>query len=257
MSARAAMLLAAPFALLAFAMHVGATLWLQPLTWRIDSFAFGLLAYFGLAVTSFGIPLAAYLLLTKTARQRPPTWHLDELKRRFVAGASPCSTGPLAILFGWFTGGAILTERVPNEEHMRIAQFGVMTTISIVLAVGLLTAIVVRLLMNRPRISLTVEGITVQRLRGCGQTRWDELLPGGPPPPAKRNPNTLILYTMNAAAGGPPQPRALPVRDLHVDTAFLANTIRCYVENPDRRAAIGTAGERARLHLLLAGRADS
>lgn len=248
------MLLAAPFALLAFAMHLGATLWLQPLTWRIGPLALGLLAYSGLAAGSFGIPLAAYLLLTRAARQRRPAWYLDEQKRRFVAGSSPYSTGPLAILSGWFTGGLVLTERVPNEEHMRIAQFGVVTTISIVAALGLLILITLRLLVNRPRLILTAEGITVQVLRGRVETRWDELLPGGPPPPAKRNPHTLVVLTINAA-GGPPQPQALPARSLHIDTAFLAATIRCYVENPDRRAGIGTSEERARLQLLVSGTA--
>ncbi|UQU66846.1 hypothetical protein COUCH_11495 [Couchioplanes caeruleus] len=200
MSARVAMLLAAPFVLVAFAMRLGVALWLQPFTWRVDSFILGLLAFLGLLAISVGIPLAGYLQLTRAARQSPRGWRCDVQHRRFAAGPSPVSTGPWAIVLGWMAGGVFPTERVPNEEHMRIAQLGFMTPVWIGLAVGLLLLAELGLLMGRPRLSLDAEGITVQRLRNV-RIRWDELLPGGPPPPAERNPRTLVVYTFSPIPG--------------------------------------------------------
>jgi len=69
------------------------------------------------------------MLLTRSARSRPRTWQLDVGKRCFTALPSPYITGPWAVVMGWMCGGIVPTERVPDQEHMRIAQLGVETPI--------------------------------------------------------------------------------------------------------------------------------
>ena len=179
MSARVALLLAAPFAVLAFGVRLGETLWLQPLAWRIHPSVLGLLASLGLLAGSAAVPVGGYLLLARSARRRPRTWHLDLGKRRFDAMASPYGMGPLVIGAGWMCGGIVLTERVPNQDHMRIAQLGVATTISIVVAAALMTAIMLlpllMVVVNRPMLSLDSDGLILQSLWRRTRLRWDEL----------------------------------------------------------------------------------
>jgi hypothetical protein len=243
MSARVALLLAVPFAVLASGLRLGETLWLRPLTWHIHPFLpSGLLTDLALNAGSAAVPLGGYLLLTRSTRKRPRTWHLDPGRRRFTATASPYSMGPWAVAMGWMCGGVVLTERVPNQEHMRIAQLGVATTISMVVAATAMIMIMLLLLVNRPLLSLDSAGMTLHGLGRPVRLRWDELLPASPPRPSKSNPKVLILYQA-APSGGPPQSCGLPARSLHIDTAFLADTIRRYADNPDHRASIGTADE--------------
>jgi hypothetical protein len=256
MSTRVAMLLAAPFAVLAFGLHLGEALWLEPLSWRLHHFVPGLLTYFGLLAASAAVPIGGYTLLTRSVRRRPRTWHLDVRNRRFTAPASPYSTGPGAVTMGWVCGGIVLTERVPNQEHKRIAELGVATTINIAVAATLMIMVMLFLLLtvvvNRPLLSLDADGMTLQSLGRQTRLRWAELLPGGPPRPGKPNPTALVLYQRRTApADGPPQSRPLPARRLHIDTAFLADTIRRYADSPDRRAGIGTVEELTALHGLV------
>ena len=128
MSARVAAL----FAVLALGLHLGETLWLEPLTWRLHHVVLGLLTSFSLLAASAAVPIGGYVLLTRSARRRPRMWHLDMRKRLFTAPASPYSTGPSSVAMGWICGGIVLTERVPNQEHKRIAQLGVATTLTVV-----------------------------------------------------------------------------------------------------------------------------
>jgi hypothetical protein len=254
MSTRVAVLLAAPFAVLAFVLRLGGTLWLQPFTWNIHSTVLSLLAFLGLLVGSGAVPAGGYLLLTRSARRRPKTWHLDAGKRRFTAPISPYGPGPWAIAAGWIGGGTVITERVPNQDHMRIARLGVMTSISIVTAATLMIITLLYLVVlaapSAPILSLDSEGMTLRGLWRKTRLRWDELVPGGPPRPSTNNPAVLVLYQQKAGpAAGPPRRRRLDPRRLHIDTAFLADTIRCYADNPDRRAGIGTAEELTALRL--------
>jgi hypothetical protein len=248
MSPRVAILLAAPFSVLAFVLGLGGKLWLEPLTWSIDPPALGLLAGLGVIVGSGAVPLGGYMLLTRSARRRPRTWQLDISQRRFVALPSPYYTGPSAVVGGWLCGGIVPTERVPDQEHMRIAQLGIETPIFIGVAAALmimtLATLVLLAVPNRPLLSLDADGMTLQRLGRRVRLPWDELLPGGPPRPSTRNPAVLDLYQRKAVpAEGPPRRRRLAARRLHIDTTFLADTIRCYADNPDRRPGIGTADE--------------
>ncbi|BBH68758.1 hypothetical protein ACTI_54430 [Actinoplanes sp. OR16] len=248
MSTRIAVLFAAPFAMLAFVLRVGEKLWLEPFTWNTPSALLGLLAFLGLVGGSAAVPVGGYWLLTQSARRRPKTWHLAAGKRRFTAPVSPYGPGPWAIVAGWLAGGTVPIERVPNQDHMRIAQLGVRTSILIVTAAAIMIIALLCLVLlaapSAPILSLDSEGMTLRGLWRQTRLRWHELVPGGPPRPSTNNPAVLVLYQQKAGpAAGPPRRRRLDARRLHVDTTFLADTIRCYVDNPHRRAGIGTAEE--------------
>jgi hypothetical protein len=254
MSTRVAVLLAAPFAALAFVLRLGERLWVEPFTWKTHSALLGLIAFLGLVGGSAAVPVGGYLLLTRSARRRPKTWHLDAGKRRFTAPVSPYGPGPRAVVAGWIGGGTVLTERVPNQDHMRIARLGVMTSISIVTAAAIVIITMLCLVLlaapSTPILSLDSEGMTLRGLWRRTRLRWDELVPGGPPRLSTISPAVLVLYQQKSVpAGRPPRRRRLDPRRLHIDTAFLADTIRCYAVNPDRRAGIGTAEELTALRL--------
>lgn len=88
------MLLAAPFAvLMTFGLHLGETLRLEPLTWRLHHFVPAQLARVGLLAAGAAVPIGGYLLLTRSARRRPRMWRLDIHQRRFTAPASPYGEG--------------------------------------------------------------------------------------------------------------------------------------------------------------------
>src|SRR3954468_9524982 len=164
MSTRVALLLAAPFAVLAFVLRLGGRLWLEPFTWNIGSAVLGLLAFLGLLVGSVAVPVSGYLLLTRSARRRPKTWHLDAGKRRFTAPVSPYGPGPWAVVAGWLGGGSVPTERVPNQDHLRVARLGVMTSIIIVTAASIMIITLLCLILlaarSTPILSLDSEGMT-------------------------------------------------------------------------------------------------
>jgi hypothetical protein len=249
MSARVARLLAVPFAVLAFALRIGETLWLQPFALRIASPDVSLLAYLGLVAASLAVPAGSYLLLTGQARKRRATWQLDDRGRRFTAPASPHWVGPWAIGLGWAAGGLSATERVPNQDRMRIAQLGALTTVSVVLAAAVLALALLMLLVNRPCLHLDPDGITLHRIVTQVRTRWDELMPGGPPAPAKRDAFLTLCRVTATPVEGPARPWKLPARSLHVDPAFFAYTIRRYVDSPERRAGIGSTAELTALQM--------
>ena len=254
MSTRVAVLLAAPFAVLAFVLHLGGRLWLEPFISNTPSTVLSLLAFLGLHLGSVAVSVVGYLLLTRSARRRPKTWHLDAGKRRFTAPVSPYGPGPWAIVAGWASGGTLIIERVPDQDHMGIARLGVMTSVSIVTTAGIMIITLLCLVLlaapSTPILSLDSEGMTLRGLRRKTRLRWDELVPGGPPRPSTNNPTVLVLYQQKAGpTAGPPRRRRLGPRRLHIDTAFLADTIRCYADNPDRRAGIGTAEELTALQL--------
>jgi hypothetical protein len=255
-SPTAARLIALPFALSAFAARMLETFWITPLTWRIES---GLLAFAAWMVTllvSVGLPLAGYLLVTRRARRREATWQIEPggpggaEAARFVAPAAPRWTGSWAILVGWMAGAGLMTERVPGEDRMRIADFGYALPVSIVLVSIAWLAIVAIVAMGRPRLMLDWDGATLRRPLGRLRLAWQELIPGGPPLPAKRNPESLAVYRL---AAGVTAPVLLPAGRLQVDSAFLAHTIRYYTEHPEQRGSIGTQAGLDALRSAFAG----
>ncbi|MBU2666692.1 hypothetical protein KOI35_24595 [Actinoplanes bogorensis] len=240
MPPRLSRLLAPLFVILAFALSAGLSLWLRPLTWRVQPLAAGLAVYLLLLVACAVVPAGVYALITGAFRDRPAGWESDPAGRRFSVQSSPRQAAML-IAAGSVVGQAVPVERVPNEDQMRIAQLGVVTWVFFGLVAVLMIDLVLRSMTSRPSVVLTPDGLTLGHRFREQEIRWDELRPGGPPRPAKRNPGTLKLLRSEAA------PLSLPAGVLQIDTAFLAHTIRRYVEHPDRRPRIGDAAELAEL----------
>lgn len=240
-------LLALPFGLLAFALRLAAAFWVMPLTWQVHPTLGGLPIWLAALAASLGVPVGLHhLSVLRSVPRRPASFRLDG--GAFVAPAAPHDIGTTAVIVLWIAAGAVWTERAPGGDRMRLAEFDEAALISI-LIVGVLSALaVVLLLVDRPWVALSPDGVTVQRLTSRRFIGWSELAPGGPPPPPGRRPRTLWLYRTNGSTlGGRPRPYVLPVGTLQVDPAFLAHTIRHYVEQPGQRPGIGTEAELARL----------
>ncbi|WLS48350.1 hypothetical protein Q3V37_14600 [Micromonospora profundi] len=245
MSPRVARLLIWPFAVAALALRICTELWFKPVTWRIEPSGLAFLAWVAAQGACFLLLAAGHALLTRRVRQRPAAWEIAAGAESFVASASPRWLGPWAILVGWLAAGAVFTERVPGEDRVRLAEIPGALALSIAVPAIVLAAMAAVLLLDRPRLILDRNGITRQGLIRRTLLRWDELLPGGPPP--ARGTANLTLMRQPATPGRPPVPTSLPTRPLDVDPAFLAETIRHYVEHPERRPEIGKRHELDRL----------
>jgi hypothetical protein len=217
-------------------------LWLQPLTWRIEPAIAGFTVYGLLTAVSVAVPAGVYALITGAYRRRPVAWDRDAAGHRFSVLSSP-RQAVVMIIWGWVVTRFVPVERVPNQDRARIAQLGWFTTVVLVIVAALLIDIVLRSMTNRPRIALSPDGLTVRRRVRRDEIRWDELWPGAPLRPAKRNPATINLRPSATAPDRPHRRLSLPAGGLHIDSAFLAYTIRWYVEHPDRRSQIGDAAE--------------
>lgn len=233
MSPRAARRLAIPFVLLAFVLRPATTLWLEPITWRLGSDALGLLVRCLLSAASLALPLLAYLVVSRPGRQRPATWLLGSSS--FTAGASAKWAAPWTIILGWAAGGLIATERVPDQERMRLTEVQPVATISLVCALLVLGASFILLLLDRPTLTLNAAGLTLQRYLSPVVIGWPAI---EGPPALERRDRILVLKVQ-----GESKPRELPTDGLHVNPRFLAHTIERYREAPDRRPAIGTTDE--------------
>jgi len=230
---------------LAFALSLGASLGLQPLVWRIEPDVAGLAVWLLLAAASMAVPAVAYALTTGAFGRRPVAWDSGAEEHRFSAPASP-RQGVVLVISGWLAARLIPVERVPNQDRARIAQLGWVTTVFLLIAALLLIDVVLRSMTDRPDIALSPDALTLRRRVRRAEIRWDELVPGGPPRPAKRNPATIDLLRSATAPTAPARPSrrlSLPAAGLHIDSAFLAYTIRWYVEHPDRRCRIGDPAE--------------
>ena len=237
-SPRAARAAALPFALLAIALRLVVAFWLEPLSLRVEPQAAGLLLAMGGFLASAGLPLGTYLLLTRRARRLPAAFDIDAVGRQFIAPATPRWFAPWTVFGGWIVGNLVAVARVPD------AHFPYVTGIAAVVGLVSITTVALR---HRPLLALSTAGITDQRPVKRLTITWDELVPGCPHLPATRNPRQLTVHSWTASTTEAFTPQHLPVRDWHVDPAFLAHTIRTYVEHSKRRAAIGTAAELARL----------
>jgi hypothetical protein len=230
--------LAPLFVVLAFALSFSAAVWFQPFTWRIRPDVAGITVFLLSIAASAAVPAGLYALITGAFRRRPIAWDSDPVRHRFSAPWSSRQAVKMIVL-GCGVGRIIPVERVPNQDRARIAQLGVSTTVFVVIAAVLLLHLLLWSMTSRPSIALSPDGLTLRRRVRRDEIRWDDLLPGGPPRPDKRNPATIDLRRSVTA----PDRLSLPAGGLHIDTAFLAYTIRWYVEHPDRRARIGDAAE--------------
>jgi hypothetical protein len=196
-----------------------------------------------LIAASAAIPAGMYTLFTDAFRRRPVAWDSNPAGHRFSARTSPRHRAWM-IVSAALVARIIPVERVPNQDRARIAQLGASTTVFITIAVVLLSYLLLWSMTNRPSITLTPDGLILHRqLRKV--ISWDELKPGSPPRPHKRNPATIDLHL--TAPDRPNKRMSLPAGGLHIDTAFLAYTIRWYVVHPDDRSRIGDALELEKL----------
>lgn len=223
------------------------TLWVHPLRDRIEPSWLGLLVHvLGLTASSL-VPLAIFAWLVCPLRLRPAAFQVDSTPRRFVVGTFPRTPGIQAILLLWIGGNFIMSAARGPDGTVGFAGWR-----SAVVPVGLFGLLIVvalvALFIRQAAVVLEPAGITIQRSRRRRTAiPWDELAPGGPPPPAKASPS-LTLYRRGWQPGvGPPRTDELPVGLLNVQPAFLAGAIRRYAEQPQFRAGIGTPTELARL----------
>jgi len=229
---------AVPLGVLGFALRLAVTFWLQPLTWQL-SLASGLLAIAAGMAVAVAIPFGIFWLLTGGIRQRPEAFACGD--GRFTVPASPLYAGSQAMMWMFLSGGAVLTERVPNGDRMRMAEFG-FTWPATVIGVGVFWVVaLVILLIQRPQLHLESGGLVLRRFLRTTAIAWDELAPGGPLPPVKRRARRLRLYLNHTPMLGQyAASEDVPIGWLHIEPAFLARAIRHYVEHPQDRAAIGT-----------------
>lgn len=95
------------------------------------------------------------------------------------------------------------------------------------------------LLIQRPRLELDPAGLTIRHIRTVQRIEWDRLAPGGPVPPAHKRPRELRVYLNEPPVYEVYPPGvSIPVNRLHIDAAYLAETIRRYVEHPEARSEI-------------------
>lgn len=248
-----ARLLALPCGLLAFALRLAATVWATPLAGRIHPEAVAVLAWLTVNLASIGVPVGLYhLVVLRSSPRRPASFRLDARHGGFVVPAAPHRVGDYAIFLSWVGGGLVLTERGSGGGVTRLVEVDLVALVMVFLVLGVAAAVLV--LSDRPRITLDAVGITVQRMDFRQRIGWNELLPGGPPPPTGRRPRNVTLYSMSGTAhGAHPVPLQLPVGQMQVDAAFLADAIRHYVEQPGRRPGIGTEAELANLGAQFGG----
>jgi hypothetical protein len=229
---------ALPLGLLALAVRVAESLWLQPLTWEMSDRGRLLVLLTGHLV-AIGVPLGIFALLFLWDRRSPARFTIGQ--GRLIVPPSPLVAGSQAILWMSFGGGMVLTER--DGDSMRLVEAEWRAS---VIGVAVFAAVALAfLLVRRPLLHLDPEGLTIRRLWRTTRLAWDQLYPGGPRPISKHE-RSMRIYLKGAPVAGTWPGVDIPVRWLHVDPAFLADTIRHYVEHPEDRATIGTGEAGAR-----------
>lgn len=221
---------AAALALIAFALRVAHAFWWD--AHREDLVDQRLIYFYGAMLVIIILPFALFALIARTLT-RPNA--LEVRNGAFVAPNSPVYGGFQAILLMVLASGLVPTMSQAREDLGLV--IGGVGFVALFLA-GAIAFLVVQ----QPWLRLDRDGITIQRLRRT-VLAWDDLTPGGPQRPAKKNPRALLV-AMNRPHQGFAE---IPVGWLHVDPGFLADAIRHYVEHAADREQIGTAAELVRL----------
>src|SRR5262249_34921863 len=95
------------------------------------------------------------------------------------------------------------------------------------------------LLIQRPRLELDPAGLTIRHIRAGQRIAGAPRARGGPGPPSGKRPRELRVYVNEPPVFGVYRPSVcIPVNRLHIDAAYLAETIRRYVEQPEARSEI-------------------
>ncbi|GAA3767373.1 hypothetical protein GCM10022225_62220 [Plantactinospora mayteni] len=243
--------------IVAFLSRFAVTWWLAPVTDRIEPAGLGLPLHLLALVVTVVAPLVVFTRVVVPPRRRPATFRVDAAARRFVVGAFPRFQGGLTIVFLWAAAGLVVVERGPERDVLGFNDWPSETYH------GALFAVVVGFALTAPflqQASFVLEpaGVSVHGPRGKITIDWDDLAPGGPPPPAPVSPRiTLYRRGWHPWSGHhPARTEELPVGLLNVQPDFLAAAIREYVAHPSLRAGIGTATELTRLHADLPTRPD-
>jgi uncharacterized membrane protein YbhN (UPF0104 family) len=234
-TARQARLIAIPFMLLSFALRLADAFWLRPLAWRLDPVTGWFAVSFGTFIAAVLVPLGAYWLICRSALRRPSTWRVEE--GRFVTHASAITTGRFGIVVGWIFAGLVDTERVAGTDRVRLSPLDGFTAVTLAVAVVLLLLTVLVLISDRPRLTLSADGFTLLTPIGGRSARWDELVPDHRGAPTGRR--VAVIDAVRQTPSGARKVR-LPTARLDIDPAFLAHTIRFYVDVPATRIRIGT-----------------
>lgn len=244
MSLVAARVVAAVLAVAAFTVTVVHKFVLQPLFWRVEpltlGFTFGLVS---LLLVAAGPPLV-YLALTRRLRRRPASFTVRTDGPAFVVPASPLYPGLAAVMLMWMAGNQVPVERVPDTDRIRLSTIPWMVPASAALVLVLTGVAVTYLCLVRLTLILTPIGVTVRWTLRSQEIRWQELLPGGPLVPGRRD-WTMSLW--HGRAGARPKCLKVPLGFLHIDRAFLATVIRHYAEHSGHRGDIGSHAEFERL----------
>lgn len=244
MSLVAARVVASALAVAAFAIAVVHKFVLQPLFWRVEPLALGFaLLLVTLLLVAAGPPLV-YLALTRRLRRRPAWFTVSTDGPAFVVPASPLYPGLAAVMLMWMAGNQVPAERVPDTDRMRLSTIPWMVPVSAAFVLVLTGVAVAYLCLVRLTLILTPIGVTVRWALRSQEIRWQDLLPGGPLVPGRRD-WTMPLW--HGRAGARPKCLKVPLGLLYIDRVFLATVIRHYTEHPEHRGAIGSHAELERL----------
>ncbi|GAA1813170.1 hypothetical protein GCM10009682_37940 [Luedemannella flava] len=229
---------AVPLGLLAFGLRVLAETWWSEVAFRSFDRSYYLLATLSGLLAAGAVPFGILLVLTRGDR-RPAAF--ERRPGRLVAPTSPVFASGMAIMIMYLSAGLVNHGTVGRGDDRRVVvDLDHWTTVAVgvcwLFAVGFL-------LLRRPVAVLDAHGVTVKRLWTVNVLAWHDLLPGGPASPTRRRPASLRVYRNAAPVPGPYLPSVdIPVSLLHIDAAYLADTIRYHVDHPDERATIADPG---------------
>jgi hypothetical protein len=218
MSLTALRWLAVPLGLVSFAANMVRASWFEPLTYEM-SFGWGMAAAAAGFLVTMGVPLGVFFAL---GYPRPARF--ARLGGRLVAPADPMQAGLMILFLG------IAGQSFGEGGHLPMR-----LTAVVFYGAGAAAA----LLIQRPRLELDPAGLTIRHIRTVQRVEWERLAPGGPVPPTVRRPRELRVYLNE-----PPVPEvyppgvSIPVNQLHIDAAYLAEAIRRFVEHPEARSEI-------------------
>lgn len=180
------------------------------------------------AFVGFGIVLRPVM--------QPPPSALRVRGDAFVVPGSPVWLGRATM--AWALLGTLFLESDPSTP------LGLRVTLNAVAA--LLIGLAAIPLLRGPRIVVSPDGLTI-RAGGSRRVRWDDLVqvPQRPLPLTVRSPK--LALSIRRPGRLEPGWLLVPLEMLAVEPVFLGSVVEHYVEHPDRRAAIGTEAEYARL----------